>query len=361
MSEPYDVVVVGAGLIGLATVHEVLHRAPGHRVLLLDPAERNGVSGDAPELAGASAHAGAVDSPLAWSPVHEALVRQSWAWHERFGAGEHRGPFPIAWHAASDEAAATTRDWLLDDPQPLADDQAAVLGLATGDGQWLRGTAYGVDPRRFAAALRQRIGERAALRRGVLASVAAHADGLELGLSDGTVTSCRQAVLAVGPWLPGLPGVPGAWARGRSVRAKRVFGLRVRFAEGRAPACALASLADAAFVFPARDGDEWVVSVKHDEWDVAPVGCPAPPEVYAAASRFLAARVGPDGWSVVRESVFADTFTPDSTPVVDWVEPYPGRLLAVTGTHGSGVRLAPGLAMAAVDRLLGGAPRAEAS
>jgi glycine/D-amino acid oxidase-like deaminating enzyme len=52
--------------------------------------------------------------------------------------------------------------------------------------------------------------------------------------------------------------------------------------------------------------------------------------------------------------VLADTYTPDFTPVVERCPALGSNVTVVTGTHGSGVRLAPGLAGLAAGEVLAG-------
>ena len=96
---------------------------------------------------------------------------------------------------------------------------------------------------------------------------------------------------------------------------------------------------------PAFDGDEYRMSFRHPEWDVHP----DQPRTIAGTNldqvnHFLDGLLGAGLWSVSGDRVFVDTYTPDFTPIVDGCPSLGKNVTVVTGTHGSGIRLAPGIA-----------------
>jgi menaquinone-9 beta-reductase len=74
VTEPWDVVVVGAGPAGAATALGALHAAPGLRVLLLDrddfPRDKACGDGVAPHVVDALSEVGAGDVVDGWAPLH---------------------------------------------------------------------------------------------------------------------------------------------------------------------------------------------------------------------------------------------------------------------------------------------------
>lgn len=91
------------------------------------------------------------------------------------------------------------------------------------------------------------------------------------------------------------------------------------------------------------------MSVKHDVYDV-PVAEGAPDaEVDEAAWAVARTHLGLDTRLTARR-IFVDTYTDGSVPLVTDLSGR-GRLVCISGTHGSGIRLAPGLASEACEIL----------
>jgi len=63
-----------------------------------------------------------------------------------------------------------------------------------------------------------------------------------------------------------------------------------------------------------------------------------------AAGAFLDQLLGAARWSVVGHRVFADSYTPDFQAFVGHCSVFGEDVTVATGTHGSGVRMAPGIA-----------------
>ncbi|HEX8245867.1 MAG TPA: hypothetical protein VF541_20300, partial [Longimicrobium sp.] len=160
---------------------------------------------------------------------------------------------------------------------------------------------------------------------------------------DGRAYDAAHVVLALGPWLPGWSAATRAWAEARGVRTKRVFGLNVRAAAG--PRGIVGWLSKDVFLHPAFHDSGYRLSIRRDVWDVDP-DRPATCEGVEldAERRFLDALLGPGAWSFDGERVFADSYSPEFVPVVDGCPALGARVTVATGTHGSGVRLAPGIA-----------------
>lgn len=77
--------------------------------------------------------------------------------------------------------------------------------------------------------------------------------------------------------------------------------------------------------------------------------------VLERAGAFLDRLVGAGSWSITGQRVFADSYTPDFHAVVGSCSTLGQDITLATGTHGSGVRMAPGIAelvaRAVLDRL----------
>jgi glycine/D-amino acid oxidase-like deaminating enzyme len=333
----HRVIVVGGGVVGLAAAAELLRRSPEVSVTVL---ERAGVGG------GASAYAGTIDIPYCNTGRHRALVEASWAWHGGDATAkstEYRRPIPITWYAEPGAAAAKLQESVL---PPLSPHHSEEDGWPAPEGvEEYRGQAFVMDCPAWCRALVHEI----------------ESSGRGRVIEHAAVTSIEEAehaVVCLGPWLPGWSGPAAEWARARGLRTKRVAGLNIAVRSGRRPQQAVAWPSRDMHFHPAFEDDgrgDYRMSFRHPVWDVDP---DRPATLDGAdlgpVHAFLDGLLGAGGWSVSGHRVLADTYTPDFTPVVDRCPALGRNVTVVTGTHGSGVRLAPGLAELAAGRVLDG-------
>jgi glycine/D-amino acid oxidase-like deaminating enzyme len=344
------VVVVGGGVVGLTVATVLLDRSPGASVTVV---ERATVCG------GASGYAGAVDIPYFHSPLHRRLVGASWRWHRAGGrerAG-YRSRVPISWLVRPGPEEEQLRASL--DPPPASAPTDAG-GWAVPDGLVaLDGEAHLIDPPalcRYLARDIRRSGRGRVVEHAAVRAVGETATEVAVELVDGRTVTGERAVVAVGPWLLGMPVPLSSWAREVGVRNKRVFGLRLKLDEPARARRAVSWPAEGICLFPLHDDDGYGygMSVRHDEWDADPDRPGSLPEaVLSRAAAFLDAIVGAGRWTLEQPRVFVDTYTAQVEPVVAACPAFQHRrVVVVTGTHGSGVRLAPGLADLVVTALL---------
>ncbi|HEX2207991.1 MAG TPA: FAD-dependent oxidoreductase [Longimicrobium sp.] len=328
------VVIAGGGVIGLAAAVALLRRSGDVTVTVL---ERGRVGG------GATARAGALDVPWCRHAPHRPLVEASWAWHAAEGdrAAAYRRPVPMTWYAGPGE-----EDGLRDAvAEPLSPEPPAN-GWAPDGVERFGGRAFVIDCAAWCRALVGEIGDSGRGRVVEHAAVAAIEDRggvATVRCEDGRAYHAGHVVLALGPWLPGWSAGTRSWAEARGLRTKRVFGLDVR-AAARLPHVTGWLSKDIFFHPTFRDGD-YRLSFRRDVWDVDP-DHPATCEGLEldAERRLLDGLLGPGAWSFERERVFADSYSPEFVPVVEGCRALGPRVTIATGTHGSGVRLAPGIA-----------------
>jgi glycine/D-amino acid oxidase-like deaminating enzyme len=84
------------------------------------------------------------------------------------------------------------------------------------------------------------------------------------------------------------------------------------------------------------------MSIKHAVWDVDPDQAQPPMPTLIERAKPLLDAVFDGQWSVKEYKTFVDTYAPTRVPVV--ARTVDGYITVITGTHGSGVRLAPALA-----------------
>lgn len=345
-----DVVVVGAGVVGLVTAVRLVEADDAVRVVVL---ERRTVA------AGASGRAGAIDIPYAQSAVHRELVEESASWYGRSPeAAAHRRPVTITWFA--DEAEEPELRSCLVRP-PLAEPPADVERFPAGASTAWTGEAFSVSVPELCRALRRRLeatGRGRVVERAEVVEVADTSRGVRVRTAQGHRLTAGHAVLCVGPWAVDGPPPLARWAGELGLRVKRVFGLRVGLGRSGWERQAVGWPGGGVFLLPHPVTGTHVMSVRHDEWDVD-LEHPgtAPATVLERAAAFLDSTVGAGGWRVVEDRTFADTYTPEFRPVVTPCPDVGEHTIVITGTHGSGVRLAPGLAHQAVRYVLEGALR----
>lgn len=326
---------MGAGCCGALTARELAVALPGADVEIVDKDR-------AP--AGASAYAGAIDAPYAWDDTVAELGRAAWDWHETVAwarpVARYRAPLRLAWLGRGEDGeqlADVVRAPVRDERVPAGYDATRCVSSE----------AHVIDP---PALIRAALDD--ARARGVTVSLGRrvctverrHRDQL-VRFADGGSVRARHVVASVGPWIrhPELVG----FRPGRTVRVKRVHGLRV---ETSAPLGRTRGWSDpdrGLFLFP-RLGDRlWAMSVKHAVWDVDPDRPqPTEPAIVERAAGLLDATLGRGRWRIDSTPTFADSYPSLWQPVVEPVAEGLGTV--ITGTHGSGVRLAPALAQRAV-------------
>jgi glycine/D-amino acid oxidase-like deaminating enzyme len=330
------VVVIGGGVIGLTAALALIERAPDVSVTVL---ERGAVGG------GASRYAGALDIPYFWSPLHRHLVEVSWAWHEvhRVEGPAYRHPVPMAWYAGPHEDLSSR----VVTPLSPGDLDASPAWRGPAATRRFDGPAFVIDGERWCRALAR------AVKRSGRGEVTEHsmAVTLEEGpattkvvRADGRAHTAAHVVLALGPWLPSWNERAAAWAASRGVRTKRVFGLDVDVAPDARARRAVGWPSADIYFHPAPTGDRYRLSLRHDCWDVHPDE-PGTMEgvVLERAGRFLDGLLGAGRWSIVGHRIFVDSYAREPAPVIARHTDLGERVTVVTATHGSGVRLAPGI------------------
>ena len=312
-----SLIFVGGGVVGLAAAAAALRRSRDVSVTVLEKAKVG---------SGASAYAGTIDIPYCNTERHRPLVEASWAWHEASPeAWEYRRPIPITWFAEPGET--------LNVLPPLS---PVPEGNAPDGVESFRGVAFVIDCPAWCRALAREIESSG---RGWVIEGAEVVAIDPVRCADGKVYEADQVIACLGPWLPAWTG---PW---RGLRTKRVAGLNVEILSERPPQKAVAWPSRDMHFHPAFEGGGYRMSFRHPEWDVDP---DEPGTIEGAdlgpVHRFLDRLLGAGRWSVSGHRVFADTYTPDFTPVVERCPLLGENVTVVTGTHGSGVRLAPGIA-----------------
>jgi glycine/D-amino acid oxidase-like deaminating enzyme len=334
-SERCDLAVIGAGILGTMVAHLAVEQHPEWTSVLVDRG---------PPGRGATAYSLALDVGFAANPAVRRLVTDGAPISRALAAampGCFRtlsafaiSPSPAGGRLGGGLHALRTR-W----PElALGPDETAVAGL----------TATCATPLALVEGLVT--GMR---RRGVrcwdgteVTVVETGLGGIRLSMADGRTLLAARVVVAVGPWIN-----TGPWqvfASQLGVRVKKIVAMHLDI-RPRADDPVVLFMADDAFLLPDVDGDRYLFSFASQEWDVPPdpTRLRITPDDRELALEILERRMPglARRWSGGR--VFCDAYTPNRTPVVTGLDADP-RICVATGGSGSGFRLAPGMALAAL-------------
>ncbi|RCG32262.1 FAD-binding oxidoreductase [Sphaerisporangium album] len=346
--QDFDLVVVGAGVVGAMTGHLALEREPGLRVLTLD---QGGVN--------ATCLSAGLDVPTGRDARQRELAARSTALYRRLLT--ERPGLPVRsvgtfWLLARDRADRLRETMAGPDLVEAEVDALGGLfaGLRPSGGRILlrsegsrhadvAGLARGLlDEQRGRRGCAVRHGER-------VVSVQPHGDGYLLAGEGRPLARGRKVIVATGPWA--LHGPFGARVRAAGLRVKKVaaFHVDLRAADD-APVLIFED--DDAFLLPQPESDRWLFSFTSKEWDGSPVtGSPALSGAdHSEAVRVLRRYVPSLVEALSGGRAFYDGYTRDRLPLVEPVPEHPGVVLAVGG-NGSGYRLAPAIAERALDLL----------
>jgi glycine/D-amino acid oxidase-like deaminating enzyme len=336
------VVVIGGGIVGLTTATRMLQCDPHVRVTVI---EQNTVG------SGASRYAGAIDIPYFQSEFHRELVSFSWKWYAEFApAAGHRIPVPMLWYLSSADEETALRQSLNENPSEVR--TCDMHWAVPPDIHVIKGSAFALRPGPWCQTLRKELelsGRAKILEHSGVTNLELRNKALRVATKDGGSISADHAIACVGPWLPAWLSAFAQPINDQKVRNKSVFGIQIEVDGSRRGWSAIGRIGAGIFFLPYGRTGNYFMSIKHDEWDVFPEK-PGTivPEVEGRAASFLDQTVGRGLWRIAEPSVFMDTYNRAFQPVVRQIQEMDDLLTVVTGTHGSGVRLSPGLANAAV-------------
>lgn len=339
-SSQQRVVIVGGGVIGLTAAVALLERSPEIAVTVL---EKHQVG------EGATSYGGTLDIPFCPTQAHRQLVELSWAWHEARSAtaSDYRRPIDISWLAEPGTAVERLRRAVVGPLDPGRSALAPKWRLPAGVGQ-LTGRAYVLDAMAWVRSLAAEIDRspRGRVRQqSAVVAIDQLAAGTAVKCANGEAFEAEHVVLCLGPWLPGWHESTRHWAGAHDLRTKRVVGLNISLdPDYRAFAAAGWPSKDCHF-HPILDGSEYRLSFRDTTWDVDPEQPGSIAEVDLEPGRhFLDQLLGDGNWSITGHRLLADTYSGSFTPIVDRGSALGPNVTIASGTHGSGLRLAPGIA-----------------
>ena len=336
-----EVVIVGAGIVGLTTAYRLLQRDKNIKIIVLDKSN---------SVKGATSYAGAMDIPYFRTEYHKSLVEFSWDWYRNnVSENKFRWNLPILWLLPNKVDKDDLDRYLLSPTRTLGKDRYK-------DEKWTyperyscyEGECYVIDSLAWTSELRRRLvsSGRVKLMPGTEFKQTVQA-GNEIRVETYSKNSIitKHIIFCSGPWVNKLSTAMCDFTNSHTIKTKQVSALQVNLRTNNLRLKALASLDEDIYFFPRTQRDSYILSVRHDKWNVDPDEEQVlSKKVYAMANNFLNPLVGKNNWSIKKNRVFMDTYNDQCSPVVMSLPNTNGALTVVTGTHGSGVRLAPGLA-----------------
>ena len=346
MNATPQTVIVGAGIIGSLTAHEILSRSPGAAVTVFD---RDTVgSGASRRSAGLHFPRGATSRVRGMAGYSENFYRVL--------KGKHPAlpiyPLPQTSIVASPDLVAAMRQTYLGRAGITAIEQLPNRDVQApaGASLWQIEGCHQADVYGVSQAVARQLRSRVSFREGLqVLDLQSSDSGVLLQLGSGETLRADQLVLAPGPWL-----YAPAWREllePLAIRVKKIVALHVEQVPTEDDRAVIFHDEDA-YLIPVLNRGHWLFSFTCQEWDVDPdllldglsaANLDEARECLRRYSPTLAARC-------TSGRVFCDAYSATGEPLIQALDPA-GRIVFAGGANGSGYRLAPAIASEAVDLL----------
>lgn len=350
-----DLIVVGSGIVGAFIAHEARRLNPNWRIRVLEQ--------HASPASGATGWSVGADFPIAATRAHLPLIAAS---RERYAAlahtpsGVYMRNIPM-FYAVQRDQLSTFRSQMTVPLRIATKDERARVGamlpgvvLKSGE-EFVTHSEQGViiDARLLTQSLLSSEREQGK----TTVETGCHVDGIHqigdkyLVSAKGREWRAANVALAVGPW--DLPGSLSSYLYPvAELRCKRVAALHTRLPIDLGDPLVY-FIDDDLFVLPHAKGQA-LVSFRRNAWDVKPdlLDGHTNEDDIREGLRALAARSPQAARNCSSGQAFCDLYAPNRLPIIRTSPMLPG-IVAVQGGSGSGVRLAPGLALQALAALRG--------
>lgn len=332
------IAIVGAGVIGLTTAYRLLQIDNRCCIDVYDKDEPGG---------GATSFAGAIDIPYYQSQFHRQLVQFSWNWFAKnIKCRDIRQARRIEWRLPPGHTKAHLQSHLLGELIDIENNSSTSETI-------FEGQSFVIDPEALCNFFKQNIVASGKTRIFPNTEVLKiHTDVEQIVVeTDSCQKKYDHIFICLGPWIRHFNNEITDICVKNELRTKKVCAFR--FALNSAVNYAVGDPINGIFCFPTNKKDEYAMSIRFDEYNVFPDDVHSMPEtVIQSASQFLNRNFGHGKWEITKNCVFVDTYTKAFKPLVSTLEKYDDKVTLIAGTHGSGIRLSPGLANEAISQAL---------
>ena len=350
MSKAFDLVVVGAGIIGAMTVYLARRERADWNILLLD----RSFVGD-----GSTRYSLGLDIPYGHSPEQKKLSLTSTRLFRELQTiipDLPLHPLPLYGVVSEARADAVIGGFTQDTIHHADSHEEQALrrsypDLRLSESEVLLAGCEGVytSPQIIASRLVEwsiKSGMVECWEGVEVQEVQAFSDSFMVATTDGRRVETRRVLMATGPWLS--QGPVADFAASAGVRIKKTAALHISLSP--TPDAPLLFFFDEdAFLLPQHEKGEWLFSFTSQEWDVAP-----------EISRLKISRADRDlALSILHRycpslaahchagRVFCDAYSPDRVPIVRQISGVQNYIMA-GACSGAGYRLAPAIALEAL-------------
>jgi len=343
---PPSTTVIGAGIIGCLVANEIVARAPGAPVTVID---RDAIG------SGASRRSAGLHFPRGATERVREMSRYSGDFYQKLLENQPSlpiYPLPETSVVSSPGNAARARTSYL--PQAAATELAALpnqdIRLPADADVWRIDGCHQADVCGVSQALARELRGRVKFREGQqVIRLESSEQGVLIRLGTGEQLHTDRVVLAPGPWLQAP-----AWREllaPLGIRVKKVVALHVDQVPGE-PDRAVVFHDEDAFLIPLAHRGHWLFSYTCQEWDVDPDklfdGLSADNIDHA---RDCLRRYSPSlAEDCTSGRVFCDAYSTSGEPEIRRLDDA-GQIVFAGAANGSGYRLAPAIAAAAADLL----------
>jgi hypothetical protein len=261
-------------------------------------------------------------------------------------------PLGLCVVAAQESAAALQESYL---PSArltrLPDAAGGIVRPPAGVAAWAGSGGHYADAYALVQALARDLRPRVSLLEGMrVTAVQPAAAGVMLQLGTGQALTAHQVILAPGPWLH-----DPAWhalVAPLGLRVKKIVALHIEQAPAPGDPVIVLRDEDNAFLLPVWHRGHWLLSYTCPVWGVDPDAPPAGLDASAmAGARAILERYAPRlAQQPLAGRVCSDAYSESREPVLCALDDH-GQVIFAGAANGSGYRLAPAIAAAAVDLL----------